>query len=522
MAINSNGKHTNLSEMGVNRPPNSPTRKISKMGQAVDFIKNAIFNRNRYKTHSEAVIVSCFFNPQNSPYRLLAFQKWYHSIKHLNHRIIECVIGDAESQLPNSPYITKIHSSSLLWHKESLINKMVAELPPEFKYVFWVDADVLFTNQNWLVEGVEQLKGTAKIIQPFEYCVHLERNQVKPRFNMIDAKAAVNVAHHNERQQKIDPKLRRVWRSFCSNVYNQSRDISAPHADSENYDEHGHVGFAWGARREVLEACPLYDHALVGGADHIIAHAAAGHIPHKCITKSFSDDIDEINEWSKRFRQILLNGTPGELAPEPLISFVSGDLYHLWHGDIASRQYLKRIKEFTLESKNIKNRDKNGLHTVAKGKDKYVRRYFQQREIEEIDYSDFEDFGFDLSEFIEDMGYSLIDIIQNWNNQPIMMDEGEPMDDQPMSMDDQPMDDQPQEEAPEHSMEVQVQDDVQQYNSVQEDIQAVLPDEDEPIDVPVASTEELETAIYHAAQTYDEPEVEPDNQDNSDDGGNFS
>lgn len=481
--------------MGVNGPP-TLNRKISKMG-AVDFIKNAVFNRNRYKTHSEAVIVSCFFNPQNSPYRLLAFQKWYHSIKHLNHRIIECVIGDAESQLPNSPYITKIHSDSVLWHKESLINKMVAELPPEFKYVFWVDADVLFTNQNWLVEGVEQLQ-TYKIIQPFEYCAHLERNQIKPKFNMIDAKAAVDVSH----QQKIDPKLRRVWRSFCSNIVNQAYDLSAPRADSENYDEHGHVGFAWGARREVLEACPLYDHALVGGADHIIAHAAAGHIPHKCIIKGFADDIDEINQWSKKFYSVVRGS----------ISYVSGDLYHLWHGDIASRQYLKRIKEFTLEAKNIKDRDKNGLHTVSKGKDKYVRRYFKQREIEEIYYGDFEDFGFDLAEFIEDMGYSLGDIVQSWNDQPVMVeDDGDSVveESQEPSF------------VLEHSMEVQAQD--RQDNSVQEDAQEVLPDEDEPIDVPVAGNEELETAIYHASQPDDSDTVGgliDDSQDN--DGGNFS
>jgi hypothetical protein len=39
---------------------------------------------------------------------------------------------------------------------------------------------------------------------------------------------------------------------------------------------------------------PLYDRALIGGADHIIAHAAAGQIPHSCITKSFTDNLDEV------------------------------------------------------------------------------------------------------------------------------------------------------------------------------------------------------------------------------------
>lgn len=61
-----------------------------------DLIKNKTVFANKYHTHSEAMIVSCFFNPQNSPYRIKAFKMWYESIKHLNHSIIECVIGDAQ------------------------------------------------------------------------------------------------------------------------------------------------------------------------------------------------------------------------------------------------------------------------------------------------------------------------------------------------------------------------------------------------------------------------------------------
>src|SRR4051812_40308794 len=124
----------------------------------LDFLKNAFLNQGRYKTHSDAVIVACFLNPQNSPYRLLAFQKWYRSIRHLNHRVIECTIGDARPQLPESPYIRRVRAESLLWHKETLLNLLIADLPKNFEYVFWLDADVLFTNDRWLVDGVEVLQ----------------------------------------------------------------------------------------------------------------------------------------------------------------------------------------------------------------------------------------------------------------------------------------------------------------------------------------------------------------------------
>ena len=62
-----------------------------------DFLKNNFLYGDKYRTNSEAVIITCYFNPQKSPYRTKAFKTFYESIKHLNHRIIECVIGGGDS-----------------------------------------------------------------------------------------------------------------------------------------------------------------------------------------------------------------------------------------------------------------------------------------------------------------------------------------------------------------------------------------------------------------------------------------
>ena len=321
----------------------------------IDSFKNNFLYSDKYKTHSEAVIIACYFNPQGNPYRLIAFNKFYESIKHLNHRIVECVIGDTQAELPQTEFITRIHTPSLLWHKESLLNKIISELPTKFKYVFWLDTDVIFTNKNWLVESVKSLK-TNNIIQPFEYCVHLDQDQTVPSFDLEIERTFVG-----------NPKTRhpKMWRSFCAN-HNTSADLSC----DVNYDKHGHVGFAWGARREVLDTMPLYDKALIGGADHIMAHAAAGQIGHSCITKSFTDDIVSVNAWSRLFH-IIIQGK---------IGYVKGDLYHIWHGALEKRQYLKRIQDFTSTAKNITERDENGLHVTTNGDDEYVKQYFDHRE----------------------------------------------------------------------------------------------------------------------------------------------
>jgi hypothetical protein len=321
------------------------------------FLKNTFLYSDKYKIHPEAMIVSCFFNPQNSAYRYQAFLNFYDSIKHMNHRIIECVIGDAKPQLPENENIQRVYSESLLWHKESLLNKAIAELPSEYKYIFWVDADVIFTNKSWLTDSVKELQHCS-IVQPFEYCIHLEKDELYPSFD---------VSEHKDDVFSPEYKNRRLWRSFCANY----ADIELSPVQQENYNIHGHVGFAWGATREILREVPLYDKALIGGADHIIAHAAAGQIPHLCITKSFADNIDEVNKWSHKFYEQV----------QGHISYVKGDLYHIWHGDIDKRQYLKRIQDFTIKTKSITRKDKNGLYIDDCDDDQYIKRYFSTREV---------------------------------------------------------------------------------------------------------------------------------------------
>ena len=374
----------------------------------LDKLKNYFLYADKYKTDSEAVIIACYFNPQNNPYRLLAFNQFYDSIKHLNHRIVECVIGNTKPNLPLTSSITRVYTKDLLWHKESLLNGIIKTLPKKFKYIFWLDTDILFTNKDWLVQGVEELKYN-NIIQPFEYCVHLKEGEVSPSFNVNEEKLFAS------EPSKRHPN---IWRSFCAN--NKTNDLSG----DINYDKHGHVGFAWGAKRSVLDTIPLYDKALIGGADHIIAHAAAGQIGHSCLQKSFTEDIDIINDWSEDFEK-LINGK---------ISYVKGDLYHIWHGDISKRQYLKRIQDFTPKAKKITKKDVNGLFISDELEgDTYIYEYFEQREPKKIAQVNF---GkkitgglkrtIDLTDFVAPITFeSLVDQIEFENGQSQTVDLGE-------------------------------------------------------------------------------------------------
>ena len=324
----------------------------------------------RYAGHPEAVIVACYFNPKKSPARRRAFDRFYESIRHLDHRIIECVIGDgAEAELrQRSASIKRIYTKDVLWHKESLINRAIKDLPNRFRYVFWVDADVLFTNRSWLPEAVARLQNEAVIVQPFEFGVHMDKDEDnEPAFDLRRFKEILREPESVRRGLRHP----RLWRSFAANW-----ELCRQSAESSVYDEHGHVGFAWGARRELLEAVPLYDRALVGGADHIIAHAAVNQIPSDCLDKSFTADLNEIYEWSRRFAA----------AARGRLAYVPGDLYHLWHGDLKRRDYLNRIREFTPIAKNVRRRDASGLYTTDDAAvTGYVENYLDHREVKPLD-----------------------------------------------------------------------------------------------------------------------------------------
>ncbi len=322
----------------------------------LNLIKNKLFSSEKYTSEAEAVIIACFFNPQNSPYRLKVFLQFYETIKHLNHAIVECVIGDEKPSLPTSKHIKVIRTKSILWHKEALLNKIIADLPAKYKYVFWLDADVIFSNQNWLRESVQKLKNDYQLIQPFAFCVHLEKDETAPNF---DLKTVTSALFPNQ----IHPK---VWRGFAA-TYEKYPTLAA----NLTYNTYGHVGFAWGAKREILEKVPLFDRALIGGADQIMAMAAVGKFGHPALMKSFGQIFDEINHFSRKFyRQI-----------EGKISYTEGNLFHLWHGELEKRKYLERIQAFTPISKNIQQKDANGLYIAESGDDAYVKAYFEHREV---------------------------------------------------------------------------------------------------------------------------------------------
>jgi hypothetical protein len=308
------------------------------------------FSRKNYSTHPQAWIVSCYYNPLRFQSRARNFEIFYRRLRDSNvpFLIVECAFGGEHFSLPESKNIIRVRARDVLWQKERLLNLAERLLPPDAKYVIWLDADILFTNRNWIQETVEILQ-TKMLCQPFARCVRLSPGQMRP------------AADNGE-----------CWESFCA-IWNND----AQKAASEHFDAHGHTGFAWAARRELFSETGLYDRAIAGTADHLMAHAATGNIDHACIRRAFfSDEIrTHFGRWGKRFFELVR----GE------IGYVEGDIHHLWHGELANRRYLERTRELSRlnfnPSKDLTVNPHN-IYEFAPERDDlrgWMRDYFRRR-----------------------------------------------------------------------------------------------------------------------------------------------
>jgi hypothetical protein len=259
---------------------------------------------------SEIVAITTYFNPCRYRTRRANYDVFMEGMRASGVPCItvECAFPGQEFELPDSIGVIKIRAESLLWQKERLLNLAASWLPPECKYVAWLDCDILFDNPEWGDDLVAVLK-QHKVAQLFETCVRLGPDG-KPDYEPIaHSFAAVTTADQTH--------LRHGTR----------------------YDLHGHTGYGWAMRREIFDEVGLYEAAVSGSADHFMAHAIYGHYGF-CVENALKHDprqIIHLKDWGDRFHA-LVDGSLG---------VVRGNIRHLWHGDTVNRRYFLRMHEIT-------------------------------------------------------------------------------------------------------------------------------------------------------------------------------
>ena len=258
-------------------------------------------------------VITAYFNPSHYQTRRLNYGIFAHLLKQSGIPLltVECAFGDDDFDLPEDNDVIKVRSKSILWQKERLLNLALGWLPKSCQYVAWLDCDLVFTNPNWARDTAALLQNTP-VVQVFETCNRLPEGYA-------DAISGGEICQ-----------------SFGLITGNNKSVLK-----TGRFQDHGHTGYGWAARKEILDRCGFYEHAIAGSADHYMAHAACGDWTSPCINRMMMENpklIGHFQDWANLFHQEMKGGQ---------VSSVPGEILHLWHGSLADRQYMLRHCELT-------------------------------------------------------------------------------------------------------------------------------------------------------------------------------
>ena len=208
----------------------------------------------------------------------------------------ELAFGDKPFVLDGGPYVRQFRARDVLWHKERLLNLLLPHVPPEFDKIAWIDADLLFDNADWSSDAGRRLE-EYPVVQLFEQAVYSDA-QGRPFDNRTSVARAVDEGRPN------------------------ATDLGS-----------FHPGFAWAARRTLLERHGLPDDNILGDGDSMMVCAMFGWWNHPLIARSDWAMRESILAWGQSFREDV----------QGHVGWVPGRILHLWHGNSDNRRYVERM-----------------------------------------------------------------------------------------------------------------------------------------------------------------------------------
>ncbi len=271
---------------------------------------SSLHSAARYRHTDDLWIVMAYFNANGYQTKRQNYERTRERIQQsgLNFLTVECAFGDRPFDLQPGPHLFQIRGRDVMWQKERLLNLAIARLPNDCRKVAWLDADVLFERPDWAVETA-RLLDRYPVVQLFDRAIRLPRGR-----DYYDGTGD-------------------VWDSFGA-VYRKRPQVLL----RGDFAAHGHTGFAWAARRDLLAEYGLYDACIAGSGDHMMAHALCGDWTSRCIQRIIGANNkhrDFFANWAVRlYRDVRAR-----------LGYVPGAVLHLWHGDVNHRRYVNRNQE---------------------------------------------------------------------------------------------------------------------------------------------------------------------------------
>jgi hypothetical protein len=229
-------------------------------------------------------------------------------------------------------------------------------LPDECDRFAWIDCDVIFADDEWVAAASTALDRHA-IIQPFSTMLELPKGGTPESTDRSEMLSEMTTLAARLANESVDDVLRRPATPLL---------------------QHNTAwGFAWAARRDVIEPHGLYDACIVGGGDRAMICGAMGAFEHAIEPMRMNE------RWAAHYRS----------WAEPFFRSVSGSVghidataYHLWHGEFTNRKYRSRhegLSKFGFDPATDLAIDETGClrwNSDTLKMQEWVRAYFEQRE----------------------------------------------------------------------------------------------------------------------------------------------
>jgi hypothetical protein len=252
--------------------------------------------------------------------------------------------------------ILRLRTREEMWFKERMIVLGVQRLPIDWKYVCWIDMDVLFADSNWAHETWHQLQ-TYEVVQMFSHAINLG-----PQGEYLSTQNGFVWSYH---QNSFMPP----------NKYGMGGQHGA---DAYAY---WHPGFAWACTRQAFDGAGIIDFCVVGSGDYHMAYGLIG-LSDWTIPKKIGERYrDEVMDWEMRALDCIKKN----------IGFTPGTLVHSFHGKKKDRRYIERwdiLFETDFDPDDDIYPDAQGLWRFAPDKTRLrdlVRGYFRVRNEDSID-----------------------------------------------------------------------------------------------------------------------------------------
>ena len=270
--------------------------------------KQAILNNDKIEAKLNVIIVVSNPCEYERRWRLaLEFMDRESRNDDINLFVVELAYGKQTFHVTEegNPNHLQLRCEVPLWHKECMINLGVRYLlPKEWKAFAWIDADIEFLSPTWTVDTLKILNGSKDVVQLFSHCEDMNRNE-----------ETMNVFHSFGYQHDMG-------RKYC--------------ASGPNYF---HPGFCWAMTRKAYERMGgLFERAILGAADHQMAHAFVGSnmLINKNTHVEYSKLIASFMSKCKNLR----------------VGYVPGVIKHHFHGSKKNRKYTERWKILVKHSYN--------------------------------------------------------------------------------------------------------------------------------------------------------------------------